>query len=90
MAKRIASIEPNVGEYHHMLGCLQGFEGDFSSAQRSIERALELEANPDWIYDKGSTMRLQTDHDPAALIATYEVVMLLYLMRNTNILVGNK
>ena len=62
-----------------MLGCLQGFEGDFSSALRSIERALELETNPEWLYGKASAMGLQENRDPEALIATYEVVMLLYL-----------
>ena len=73
MARRIVSLNPSKAEYHLMLGCLYGFQGDYVSSQLNIENALKLEYNADWLYDKGSAMRLQEDHDPVEVISIYEV-----------------
>lgn len=81
MARRLVEINPSKAEYHHFLGCLYGFQGDYISSQLNIENALKIEFNPDWLYDKASSMRLLEGHDPLELISVYQVsvMTLIYL-----------
>ncbi|PAA81454.1 hypothetical protein BOX15_Mlig016935g1, partial [Macrostomum lignano] len=51
MALQCATLNPNIAEYHNILGCMYGFNGDFVSSLRSIEQALELDRNPAWLYN---------------------------------------
>jgi tetratricopeptide (TPR) repeat protein len=39
---------------------------------RCFERALELDPVPDWLYDRASSLRLQSERNPAAVIKAYE------------------
>ena len=72
----MVAIAPSVASYHHLLGNFYGFQQDYANAQRSIERALEIEANPDWLYTKGSAIRHQKGYDPAEVISAYQVELL--------------
>ena len=72
MAKKCVSLNPMVADFHHLLGCLHGFVEDFISATRCFERALELDPIPDWLYDRASSLRLQSDRNPNTVIKAYE------------------
>ena len=73
LARSIVAIDPSVADYHHLLGILYGFQNDFANALRSIEAALAIEANPDWLYSKASAMRQQDGYNAAEVISTYKV-----------------
>jgi hypothetical protein len=73
LARRLVEINPAKAEYHHVLGCLYGFQGDCISSQLNIENALKIEFNPEWLYDKASSMRLREGHDPLEVISVYQV-----------------
>jgi tetratricopeptide (TPR) repeat protein len=72
MAKKCVSLNPTVADFHHLLGCLHGFVEDFISATRCFERALELDPIPDWLYNRASSLRLQSDRNPNTVIKAYE------------------
>jgi tetratricopeptide (TPR) repeat protein len=75
MAKTCVRLDPRVADYHHILGCLYGFVGDYGNSLRSVERALELEMEPEWLYEKGTTLRLTAKvfkETPQLVIKAYE------------------
>jgi tetratricopeptide (TPR) repeat protein len=72
MAKICVSLDPKVADYHRILGCLYGFAGDFENGRRSIERALDLEVEPGWLYDKATMLRLTETEKPEVVIKAYQ------------------
>jgi tetratricopeptide (TPR) repeat protein len=72
MAKKCVSLDPTVADFHRLLGSLHGFAGDFVSSNRCIERALELNPTPEWLYARATSLRLQSERDPAQVIKAYE------------------
>jgi TPR repeat protein len=58
LAKHCTALDPTVADFHHLLGCIYGFRQEFSEAVRCLERALELNPQPEWLYDLASSMRL--------------------------------
>ena len=72
MAQKCISLDPKVADFHYILGSLYGFAGDYSSSVRCFDRALELDPNPEWLYDKASSLRLNKERIPAEVIKAYE------------------
>ncbi|PAA81453.1 hypothetical protein BOX15_Mlig024716g1, partial [Macrostomum lignano] len=72
MASMCTHLNPDVADYHNLVGHLHAFNGDYIASHRSIERALELEWEPDWLYSKASSLRLQDGVDREAVIKAYE------------------
>jgi tetratricopeptide (TPR) repeat protein len=58
MAKTCVSLDPDVPEYHHLLGCVHGCAGNHRDALGSLERAIELEPVSGWLYDRATALRL--------------------------------
>jgi hypothetical protein len=57
MAKTCVSVDPEVPEYHHLLGLVQRVVGKYNDSLMSFDRALELEHVPDWLYDRATSVR---------------------------------
>ena len=72
MGQKCISLEPKVAYFHYMLGSIYGFAGDYISSVRCTDRALELDPNPEWLYDRASSLRLQSERNPAEVIKAYE------------------
>ena len=52
LARRIVALNPSKAEYHRILGCYYGFQGDYVSSLWNIENALKIEYNPNWLEDE--------------------------------------
>ncbi len=72
MAKTCVNLNPKMADYYHVLGCLYGFVGDHRNSLRSIQRALDLEMNPDWLYTKATALRLMETEKTEVVIKAYE------------------
>ncbi len=53
IAKKGAMLDPNVPEFHVMLGYVHGHLGEYEDAMVSFDRALELERDPEVLFSKG-------------------------------------
>jgi len=55
--QRCTKQHSNEADFHHLLGCMYGFDKNYRGALIQFERALELEYRTDWLYDKATAMR---------------------------------
>ena len=58
LAKHCTVLDPTVADFHRLQGCIYGFRQDFHGSVRCLERALELDPQPEWLYTLASSMRL--------------------------------
>ena len=72
MAQKCVSLDPKVANFHHILGALHGFAGEYTSSVRCFDRALELDPIPEWLYDRASSLRLNSERNPSEVIKAYE------------------
>jgi tetratricopeptide (TPR) repeat protein len=72
IAKKCVFLDPKVADFHHWVGSLEGSLADYDSSVRCFERALELDPNPEWLYDIATSLRLQSERNPAKVIKAYE------------------
>jgi len=64
MVKRCVELDPSVPDFHHLLGSMLGFVGDYKNGLRAVERAIEILPNhPDWLYTRATLMRLAEDQE---------------------------
>jgi tetratricopeptide (TPR) repeat protein len=58
LARHCTALDPTVADFHRLLGCIYGFRQEFHESVRCLERALELDPQPEWLYELASGMRL--------------------------------
>ncbi|PAA75023.1 hypothetical protein BOX15_Mlig019947g1 [Macrostomum lignano] len=75
MALQCTSLNPDVADYHNLVGNLYGFCGEYMASVRSFEQALELEWEPDWLYGKATSLRLKTSTNQSASRADRQIVI---------------
>lgn len=72
MATRSVELDPLIPDFHHALGRIYGILGDYQRGLRSIDRALQLQVHPDWLYDRASFLRLSRNKLDFQVIEAYQ------------------
>jgi Flp pilus assembly protein TadD len=65
-ALRCVQQHPKDAKFHMILGHAWAFKENFDAAVRSIDRALELKHNPDWLYSHASALLHSGKQEKAA------------------------
>jgi tetratricopeptide (TPR) repeat protein len=67
IARTCVTLKPNVAEFHVILGHYHAYAGDYKNAVVSFDRALQLQWNPEVVFNKGRALQAQENRDREAI-----------------------
>ena len=72
MAKKCVYLEPEVAHHFYLLGSMYSRTRSYVDALKCMDRALELDKHPGWLFDRATALRVLDRDDKREVIKAYE------------------